>query len=72
MENKYDDRIVLAVRNIEAMREGMRHFEAERAKAAQREQALQATVAQLVTQVQALQAQVAMMRAQSHGTGATT
>lgn len=72
MVAEYDDRVILAQRNIEAMREGMKHFESERAKAAQREQALQATVAQLVTQVQALQSQVAIMRAQMHGTGATT
>jgi hypothetical protein len=72
MSNQYDENILLAKRNIEAMNEGMKHFERMRALDNEQVQQLQATVTQLAQQVQKLTIDVALLRAKTQGHGATT
>jgi hypothetical protein len=68
----YNETLLLAKRNIEAMNEGMKFFEAQRVADKQRVEQLQETVTQMVQQIQNLTVQVAMLRVQSLGNGATT
>lgn len=69
--SEYDERIILAQRNIKALNEGLKHVEAQRSQDAQRVEALMGTVTQLQQQVQALTIQVATLRAGAHGRGPT-
>jgi hypothetical protein len=67
----YNETLLLAKRNIEAMNEGMKFFEAQRVRDRDQVQQLQATVAQLMEQVQKLTIDVALLRARAQGHGAT-
>lgn len=69
---EYNEELSLARRNIEAMNVAMKHFEAMRAEDNHRVEQLQATVTQQMQSIQALQIQVALLRAQQQGHGATT
>ena len=70
--NNYDENLLLAKRNIEAMNEGMKHFERMRVQDGDQVRQLQATVSQLTEQVQKLTIDVALLRAKTQGHGATT
>lgn len=71
MSENYDERVILAQRNISAMNEGMKHFERKRAEDSQRVEQLMSTVAALATEVAQLRQTVAVLRAMSHGGGPT-
>ena len=64
--------ILLFRRNIEAMNVAMKHFEAKRAEDNARVVQLQETVTMQTQAIQQLQTQVALMRVQLMGNGATT
>jgi hypothetical protein len=68
----YDERMILAQRNINALNEGLKLVERRRVEDAQRVEALMGTVTQLQTQVQKLTLDVAVLRANSVGRGPTT
>jgi hypothetical protein len=70
--NDYNENLLLAKRNIEAMNEGMKHFERMRVQDGDQVRQLQATVSQLTEQVQKLAIDVALLRAKTQGHGATT
>jgi hypothetical protein len=70
--SNYDENLLLAKRNIEAMNEGMKHFERMRVQDGDQVRQLQATVSQLTEQVQKLTIDVALLRAKTQGHGATT
>ena len=68
----YDERMILAQRNISALNEGLKLVERRRSEDAQRVEALMGTVTQLQAQVQKLTLDVAVLRANSVGRGPTT
>lgn len=68
----YDERMILAQRNINALNEGLKLVERRRVEDAQRVESLLGTIAQLQTQVQKLTIDVAVLRAGSVGRGPTT
>jgi predicted nucleic acid-binding Zn-ribbon protein len=68
----YDERMILAQRNIKALNEGLKHVEHQRSEDAKRVEALMGTITQLQTQVQKLTIDVAVLRAGSVGRGPTT
>ena len=70
--NEYDERMILAQRNINALNEGLKHVERRRSEDAKRVEDLMGTVTQLQQQVQKLTIDVAMLRAGSVGRGPTT
>lgn len=70
--NEYDERMILAQRNINALNEGLKLVERRRSEDAQRVEALMGTVTQLQAQVQKLTIDVAVLRAGSVGRGPTT
>lgn len=66
-----DEALLLATRNIKALNEGMKHFEAKRVEDSRRVEQLMSTVTQLTTQMHLLSQQVNVLRAKSMGTGST-
>lgn len=70
--SEYNEDLLLARRNIEAMNVAMKHFEAMRVEDSERVKHLQETVTQQAIAIQNLQVQIALMRAQAIGHGATT
>jgi hypothetical protein len=68
---EYDERVLLATRNLAAIKEGMKSYEARRQEQDSKLLILQEQVAGLIQQVQALQLSVAVLRATTHGRGST-
>jgi hypothetical protein len=68
----YDERMILAQRNINALNEGLKLVETRRTADAKRVEDLMATVTQLQTQVQKLIIDMAVLKAGSVGRGSTT
>ena len=68
----YNEDLILAKRNINALNEGLKHVERMRAEDSKRVESLLGTITQLQQQVQKLTVDVAVMRAKITGTGPTT
>lgn len=71
-QNPYDERLLLATRNIAAIKEGMRGYEQLRQEQSAKIASLQEQVASLTQQLRDLQLSVAVLRATAHGRGPTT
>jgi predicted nucleic acid-binding Zn-ribbon protein len=68
----YNEDLLLAKRNINALNEGLKHVERMRVEDSKRVESLMGTITQLQQQVQKLTVDVAVMRAKITGTGPTT
>jgi predicted nucleic acid-binding Zn-ribbon protein len=68
----YNEDLLLAKRNINALNEGLKHVERMRTEDSKRVEALMGTITQLQQQVQKLVLDVAVLRVKTLGTGPTT
>ena len=66
-----DESVILATRNIKALHEGLKHFEAARVEDSKRVEQLMQTVSMQTQQIQALQQSMALLRAKAMGSGPT-
>lgn len=68
---EYSEQDIINKRNIQALNEGLKHLERMRAQDANTVSSMCATVSDLVQQVQALTIQLALLRANAMGHGAS-